>query len=191
MGGELILVVVVLGLVDNHCASKDRVGSVHGDLTVSILVLGTSVETGLNLLDVTNTAIMDVIMRVTLDRSEWVEDVTGGVATVLKITELVDLQGVKTRCEVFESALDVYVITIWLLGEGEGTLGIRVSKEIELADSVYWLGLSVDVGVVRINSSSVGAEEIKRALSARSHPDGGVDVIVWQDLGGVVTLSSL
>lgn len=96
LGGELILVVVVLGLIDNHCASKDRVGSVHGELTVSILVLGTSVETGLNLLAVTNTAFMDVIMRVTLDRSEWVEDVTGGVATVLKITELVDLHGVKT-----------------------------------------------------------------------------------------------
>ena len=91
----------------------------------------------------------------------------------------------------FKIALDVYGITIWLLGEGQGTLSIRVSKEIELADSGYWLGLSVNVGVVRINSSSVGAEKIKRALSARSHPDGGVDVVVWQDLGGVVTLSSL
>ena len=70
------LVVIVLSLVDDHGAADDGVRSAKVDEQVSVLVLGVSVETSLDHLNITNTSVVDVLVRVATVGTEWVIDLT-------------------------------------------------------------------------------------------------------------------
>ena len=101
------LVVIVLSLVDDHGASDDGVRSAKVDEQVSILVLGVSVETSLDLLNITNTSVVDVLVGVATVGTEWVIDLTSRLATVLQVAELVDLEGVEAWLESLELTLSL------------------------------------------------------------------------------------
>ena len=68
----LSLSVVIFSLVDGHGLTDDGVGSAKVDKEVSVLVLGVGVEAGLDLLDVTNAALVNVIVRVSMVGTEGV-----------------------------------------------------------------------------------------------------------------------
>lgn len=150
----LSLVVVILTFVENHGASDNGVGSAQVDEEVSVLVLSVGVPTSLDLLNITDTTIVDVLVRVAALGIEWVEDLAGALAAVLKITELVNLECVKAGLDALELTDDGGKI-MRLLFELESSLGVGVTEEIELAggnDSLIGLGgrlpVEVDWGVV-------------------------------------------
>ena len=163
------LVVIVLSLVDDHGASDDGVGSAKVDEQVSVLVLGISVETSLDHLDITNTSVVDVLVRVATVGTEWVIDLTSRLATVLQIAELVDLEGVETWLESLELTNDGGKI-MGLLSELNSTAGVGVSEEVELArgdDLLVLLGGGFPVVVNWLNVVSL---DISWADSAATHP---------------------
>jgi len=51
-------------------------------------------------LDITNTAVVDILVRLTVVGSEGVIDVTSRLTAVLQVAELVDLERVKAGFEV-------------------------------------------------------------------------------------------
>jgi len=111
----LSLVVIVLSFVDNDGAANDGVGAGESDKGVSDLVLGSVVEAGLEVLQITDAAVVDVLVGVATVGTEGVEDVSGGLAAVLEVTELVDLEAVESSLESFEFANDGSEITGLLL----------------------------------------------------------------------------
>jgi hypothetical protein len=126
------LVEVILSFVEDHGASDNGVGSAEVGEEVSVLVLSVSVETALDVLEVTDASVVDVEMRVAVLGTEWVIDVAGGLAAVLQITVLVDLEGMEARFDVFELSDDGSKI-VRLLSELKSAFGVGVSEEIELA----------------------------------------------------------
>merc|ERR550532_2996073 len=85
IGGILMLSlsVVIFSLVDGHGLTDDGVGSAKVNKEVSVLVLGVGVEAGLDLLDVTNAALVNVIVGVSTVGTEGVKNVTNGLTAVL------------------------------------------------------------------------------------------------------------
>ena len=79
----LSLIVVIFSLVDGHGLTDDGVGSAQVNKEVSVLVLGVRVEASLDLLDVTDAALMDVLVRVSTVGTEGVKNVTNGLTAVL------------------------------------------------------------------------------------------------------------
>jgi len=79
----LSLIVVIFSLIDGHGLTDDGVGSAKVNKEVSVLVLGVRVEASLNLLDVTNAALVDVLVGVSTVGSEGVINVTNGLTAVL------------------------------------------------------------------------------------------------------------
>lgn len=79
----LSLSVVIFSLVDGHGLTDDGVGSAKVNKEVSVLVLGVGVEAGLDLLDVTNAALVNVIVGVSMVSTEGVKNVTNGLTAVL------------------------------------------------------------------------------------------------------------
>ena len=71
----LVLVEVIISLVNNDCASNDRVGSLKADEEVSVHVLSFGVEAGLDALEVTDASIIYVKVRVSMLGTEGVKDV--------------------------------------------------------------------------------------------------------------------
>ena len=96
------LVEIVFSLVEDHGASDNGVRSAEVGEKVSVLVLSVSVETALDVLEVTDASVVDVEMRVTVLGTEWVIDVTSGLTAVLQITVLVNLEGMEARLNVLE-----------------------------------------------------------------------------------------
>lgn len=45
---------------------------------------------------------VDIVMRLALDNTEWVVDLASGFATLFQVTELVNFHGVKTWLEAGE-----------------------------------------------------------------------------------------
>lgn len=167
--GVLSLVVVILSLVNNHGAANNGVGSAKLNEHVSVLVLGTVVPASLDLLDVTNSALVDVKVRLTLVGSEGVEHLTGRLTAVFEVTELGDLEGVEAWVETFELSNDGGEIT-FLLSEGKSALRVGVTEEIELAsgdNGLLWLFGSFPVGV---NGVDVVCLDITGSLGGATHP---------------------
>ena len=187
------LVVIVLSLVDDHGAADDGVGSAKVDEQVSVLVLGVSVETSLNHLNITNTSVVDVLVRVATVGTEWVIDLTSRLATVLQIAELVDLEGVETWLESLELTNDGGKI-MGLLSELNSTAGVGVSEEVELArgdDLLVLLGGGFPVVVDWLNVVSL---DISGADGAATHPWETVRVAVAigvLTVGGVVVVIAI
>lgn len=95
--GVLSLVLIILTLVEDHGAAKDRDWATQIDKQVSVFVLSIGgCKAGLNLLDVTNTAIMNVEMGWAPLASKGVVNLTSTFATVLKVTKLVNLEAMET-----------------------------------------------------------------------------------------------
>ena len=173
----LSLVEVVLSLVDNQGAADDAVGAAEVGEEVSVLVLGLAVETGLDLLDITNASVVDVLVGVAAVGTEWVIDLTRGLAAVLEIAELVDLHGVEAGSEAGELTDDGSQI-VGLLSQLEGAARHRVAEEIELArgdDLSILLGRSLPI---RVNGLDVVGLDIAGADGAAADPGEAVGVSV-------------
>ena len=69
---------------------------------ISVLVLGVSVESALDVLEVANASVIDVEVRVSMSGTEGVIDVASGLTAVLQVSELVNLQRMKARLNVLE-----------------------------------------------------------------------------------------
>ena len=152
-GSVFGLVEVILSLVDNHGAADNGVRSGKVNKEVSVLVLTSGFPSDLELLNITDTTVQDVLVRVTTVGTEWVEDSTSGRATVLEVTELVDFESVEAGLQAFEFTNDAGQIA-WLLLELNTSRGVRVSEEVELAGgddsliSLVALPVAVDGGHV-------------------------------------------
>ena len=145
----LSLIVVIFTLIHDHGASNNTVRSAQLNKQISVLVLGVCVEASLDLLDIANSAVIDILVGVTSVGTEWVEDLAGGLAAVLEITELVDLEGVETWLQVLESTNDGGQI-VRLLSELNASAGVGVSEEVEFAgsnDLLLGLGVALEVQV--------------------------------------------
>ena len=70
------LIEIILSFIDNHGASNNRVDSPHAQELISVLVLGLSIETSLNVLNITATALVNIEVRVTVRAAEGVVDFT-------------------------------------------------------------------------------------------------------------------
>ena len=111
-------VVVVTALVDDHGAAEDGVGSgKHGE-GVTVLVFSVSVPTAHDHLEITDTAVMHVEVRMAPRGTEWVEDGSDAAAAVLEVTVLVDLEAVLARSDSFEFSHDGNEV-IWGLGKSD------------------------------------------------------------------------
>ena len=163
------LVEIIFSLVKDHGASDNRVGSAEVDEEVSVLVLGAGVESGLEVLEVTDASVVDVEMRVTVLGAEGVIDVAGGLTAVLQITKLVDLEGMEAGLDVLELSDDGSKI-VGLLSELERAFGVRVAEEIELAGGNDLLFLLWGSFPVVIDGLGIPGLNIAGANSAAANP---------------------
>ena len=134
-------VVVVLSFVDDHGAADNGVGSAEHDKSVSVFVSASSVPSDLELLNITNSALSDVLVGVTVRGTVGVVDIASGLATVLEVTELVDLESVEATLHALDFADNAGKITRLLHKLNTGG-GVGVSEEVELtrgADSLIGL----------------------------------------------------
>ena len=164
-GGALDQVVIVTTLVQNDGASKDGVRSAQLNESVSGGVALLFLVEDQKLLDVTNAASVDVVVRVTNVGAIWVENVAGGVASVHQVAELVHFQGVEALRESSELASDGNII-VRLLLEVETTSGGRVAKEVELARGLNSLISSRCLSIIGGNWGDVLDEDGARAVGA-------------------------
>lgn len=171
--GVFGLIEIVLSFVKNERAANDGVGSAKVGKKVSVLVLSVGIETSLDVLAITDTALGDIEVRVALLGTEGVENLTSRLAAVLQITELVDLEGVKTGLETLEFTDELSQVTR-LLGNGETTGGVRVAEEIELASGSDGLSLLGGVLPVGINGGSVVGLDITGSEGASAFPSEAV-----------------
>jgi hypothetical protein len=98
----LSLIKVIFSFVDGHGLTDDGVGSAQVNKEVSVLVLGVGVEAGLDLLNVTDAACMDVLVGVSMVGTEGVINAANGLTAVLQVAKFVNFQGVKTGLEALE-----------------------------------------------------------------------------------------
>lgn len=134
-----------------------------------MFVLSVGIESGLNVLDITAATVVDIVMRVALCSSEWVVDVTSRIATMLEVTELVNLEGMKTWLQSGELSCQFNEIVNILL-EFDTSRRLGVSEEVELArgsDSFGLWGLSEVVGIDGLGGES---DNISGTMSTASHP---------------------
>ena len=111
----LNLVVVILTLVEDDGATNDGVGTAQVNKKISVLVLSSGVPAGLNLLEVTNTAIEDVELGVALLGAIGVEDAASRLAAILEVTVLMNFHSVETRLDAIELTNDASKVTTRLL----------------------------------------------------------------------------
>ena len=129
------------------------------------------------MLDITNTAVVDILVRLTVVGSEGVIDVTSGFTAVFQVAELVDLESVKAGFEALKFSNDRGEI-VRLLHELEGAAGVGVSEEVELARGANGLVLLGSTLPVVIDGLSVVCLDITGADSAATNP--------WEAIGAAV-----
>lgn len=93
---------IILAFVNDEGTAKDAVRSPHRGILISVFVLGIGVKACLDMSYITDTTLVNIIGRITALLTEGVEDATGRGATILKITELMNFDGVKTRLKMLE-----------------------------------------------------------------------------------------
>ena len=79
----LNLIVVIFSLVNGHGATNDGVRSAQVYKEVSVFVLSVGIEAGLDLLNVADTALVNVLVRVSTVGAEGVKDASSGLTAVL------------------------------------------------------------------------------------------------------------
>jgi len=126
------LIMIILSFVKDEGATKDRVRSPHSGILISVFVLSHSVETCLDVLDVSHAATVNVVVGVTTLLTHRVENRAGRITTVLNITILVNFQGMEARFKVLKLTNHGDHIAR-CLGEDNTSSRVRVSKEIKLA----------------------------------------------------------
>jgi len=175
-GGVLGLVVVVLSFVKNKGASDNAVGAGEHDKGISVLVLSLGVPTALNLLDITNAALVDILVRVATVGTEGVEHFTSGLAAPLEVAELVDLEGVEAGLDALELT-DQGGVVAGLLLKSDAAAGVRVAEEVELARGLD--GLRLDLMLpVGVDGLSVVGLDVAGAVGAAAAPlERGVAVV--------------
>lgn len=128
------------------------------------------------MLDITDTSVVDVIMRISTVGTEGVINFTGGIATVFQVTELHNLDGVKAGLDAFELTNDGSKI-MRLLHELKVTARVGVSEEVELArgsDGLFLLGGGFPVVVDWL---SVVSLDITGADRAATNPWEAIGVV--------------
>ena len=85
---------VILSFIDDKRASKNGKRAAEVNKSISVLVFSVCIEAGLDLLDVTNTALHDILVGVTAVGAEWIVDISDGLTAVGKVSFLVQLNGV-------------------------------------------------------------------------------------------------
>lgn len=93
--------------IKDHSAAQDRVRTRELNKKVTGQVVSLALHASVDLLNVTNTALIDVVVGVSLLGTEWVVYLASGLATVLEVTELLDLDGVEARGEACELTLQL------------------------------------------------------------------------------------
>ena len=149
-------------------ATDNRVGSTQHHERVSILVLGATVPASLALLDVTDAAVVDVLVRVAVVGAERIKHIAGRLAAVLEVTVLVDLQGVEAGLDVLELADHGDEVT-GLLRELDAAHRVRVSEEVELARGLDRLRSLIALPVVVHRLGHLG-RNVTRTEGAAAHP---------------------
>ena len=163
--------------IKDHSAAQDRVRTRELNKKVTGQVSSLALHASVDLLNVTNTALIDVVVGVSLLGTEWVVNLSSGLATVLEVTELLDLEGVHARREASELTLHLSEF-LGGLGESDAASGFGVAKEVELAsslDSLLQLGGS---SVVAVDWGSVVGLDVART-------DGGAARVSEAANGGL------
>lgn len=112
---------------------------------------------------------VDIVMRLALDNTEWVVDLASGSATLFQVTELVNFHGVKTWLEAGELSTQWNEIVNFLC-EFDTSRWLRVSEEVELAWGSDSLGLGGLSEVVGIDGLGGVGDKISGTMSTASHP---------------------
>lgn len=134
-------VVVVGSFIHDNGATDNRLGATQVSHTVSAIVLSLEVKSALELLDVSDAAIINVLVRLALRSVVGVENVTNGLTAVGEVAVLVNFHGVQARADSLEQS-KVSKMVINILGEVDSAVGLGVAKEVELAcgnNLLVWL----------------------------------------------------
>ena len=159
-----LLAVDVVGVstgIKDHSAAQDRVRTRELNKKVTGQILSLAFHASVDLLNVTNTALIDVVVGVTLLGTEWVVDLASGLATVLEITELLDLEGVDAWGEASELTRQLSEV-LGGLRESDAASGVRVAKEVELASSLDSLLQLRGSSVVAVDGGGVVGLDVTR-----------------------------
>ena len=163
----LVLVKVIVSLVQNNCFSKHGVGSAEADEEISVIVLGVSVEAGLDTLKVTDAPVIDVKVGVSMLGTEGVKD----VANVLAVAVLVNLSCMEARLDVCELAQELCEIVSSLLKLNLASRPrVSLAQEIKLAGGIDLFLLFGVVQPMLVDGLNIVSLDITGADSAAAHP---------------------
>ena len=133
------------------------------------------------MLNISNTASIDIKVRVTVGRAEWVIDFSSGCASVLHVAPLMNSESMKTWCHASELTLHVNEAILDLLSQSDASLRLRVAEEIELTGSSEIILGRLKSKIVIISGLFVEHSEISGAESASALPSShlrGFDLLI-------------
>ena len=133
------------------------------------------------MLNISNTASIDIKVRVTVGRAEWVIDFSSGSASVLHVAPFMNSESMKTWCHASELTLHVNEAILDLLSQSDASLRLRVAKEIELTCSSEIILGRLKSKIVIISGLFVEYSEISGAESASALPSShlrGLDLLI-------------
>ena len=106
---------VILSFIDDKRASNNGKRAAELNKGISVLIFSVCIEAALDLLDVTDTALHDILVGVTAVGAEWIVDITDGLTAVGEVSFFVNLNGMNAWLKSLEDTVEKCVITMRFL----------------------------------------------------------------------------